>query len=81
MTARLGPQMELVTKQFSNRIPSEAMRSMLGVLLRFDPYALIAWYPWSSVKMNMILGLFANVKFVRINVNRRVYNFICAVRD
>ena len=29
--ARLGPQIELVTRQRSKRIPSRAIRSMLGV--------------------------------------------------
>jgi len=32
MTARLGVQIEFVQKQLSNRMPSVAMRSMLGVL-------------------------------------------------
>src|SRR5687767_5181997 len=54
--ARLGVQMELVTKQLSKRIPSRAMRSMLGVWLIFDPYALIACDAWSSEKMNRMLG-------------------------
>jgi hypothetical protein len=42
IAARLGVQIEFVTKQLENRIPSAPMRSMFGVLLIFDPYALIA---------------------------------------
>ena len=33
MAARLGVQIEFVQKQLSNRIPSSAMRSRLGVRL------------------------------------------------
>ena len=43
MTARLGAQIEFVTSARSNRIPSRAMRSMLGVWLIIEPYALMAW--------------------------------------
>jgi hypothetical protein len=34
IVARLGPQIELVTRQRSNRIPSRASRSMCGVSRR-----------------------------------------------
>src|SRR5262249_43021583 len=37
-------------------IPSFARRSMLGVLLTFEPYALMAWEAWSSVNTNRMLG-------------------------
>ena len=43
MTARLGAQIEFVTIAFSNRMPSRAIRSMFGVWLIREPYALIAW--------------------------------------
>ena len=56
ITARLGAQIEFVTNALSNRIPPAAIRSMFGVTFRFDPYALIACAPWSSVKMNTMFG-------------------------
>jgi hypothetical protein len=43
ITARLGPQIEFVTKQSRNSMPSAASRSMLGVSLTIDPYAPTAW--------------------------------------
>jgi hypothetical protein len=54
--ALLGAQIELVTKQFLNNIPSRAILSILGVLLISEPYALIAWDAWSSADINIILG-------------------------
>ena len=49
--ARLGVQIGFVQKQFLSSIPSRASRSMCGVLLIRDPYALIACAAWSSVMM------------------------------
>src|SRR5437899_3031472 len=48
MAARLGVQIELNTKQFINRIPSLAMRSLFGALLIRLPLAPMAWAAWSS---------------------------------
>ena len=41
--ARLGAQMELVTKALAKSMPSAASRSMLGVSFKTDPYAETAW--------------------------------------
>jgi len=43
MAARLGVQIELVTKTLSRRMPSRARRSMFGVTFTREPYALMAW--------------------------------------
>src|SRR5262245_56249591 len=56
IAARLRVQIELVTKQFSNFIPSFANRSMFGVLLMWLPYALMACAAWSSDIMKTMLG-------------------------
>jgi hypothetical protein len=56
IVARLGAQIELAQKQLSKRTPSAAIRSMLGVSLITEPYALMAWIAWSSVKMKRMLG-------------------------
>src|SRR5262249_27499217 len=56
IAARLGVQIELVTKQFSNFMPSLASRSMLGVLISLLPYALMACAAWSSDIIKTMLG-------------------------
>src|SRR5688572_4992866 len=54
--ARLGVQIELVTKEFVNLTPSAASRSRFGVLFTLEPYAEIACSAWSSEKMKRMLG-------------------------
>jgi hypothetical protein len=54
--ARLGVQIELVTKEFVNLTPSAASRSRFGVLFTLEPYAEIACSAWSSEKMKSMLG-------------------------
>jgi hypothetical protein len=54
--ALLGAHKELVTNAFLNNIPSAASLSILGVWFIPKPYELMAWYPWSSLKMKTILG-------------------------
>jgi hypothetical protein len=67
MLAREGVQIELVQKQFSNSIPSRAIRSMLGVGFspaRRLPYTPKAWLVWSSAMMNNIFGCPVDVEEV-----------------
>ena len=57
MVARLGAQIEL-PQEFRRKIaPRSAMRSIFGVLFINEPYALMACWAWSSLKMKTILGL------------------------
>ena len=83
ITARLGPQMELEQKLFSNSIPSLASLSMTGVgLTDFSQplYAPMAWGAWSSVKTNKMLGrsdfASATVSNPANNVNRVTNRFM-----
>src|ERR671912_751183 len=61
IVARLGVQIEFVTNALRNSIPSCAIRSMFGVLLIRDPYALIEWAAWSSDMMKRMFGLLTSV--------------------
>jgi hypothetical protein len=55
-TARLGVQIEFVTKAWSKRIPPRASRSRCGVWFTLEPYTPIACWAWSSEKMNRMFG-------------------------
>ena len=63
IAARLGVQIELVTKQFSNFIPSFANLSMFGVLIKRLPYAPTACAAWSSDMMKTMFGRFSDGRF------------------
>jgi len=54
--ARLAMQIEVVKKAFVKRTPSEARRSMFGVLITGLPMQPIASHRWSSDIMKMMLG-------------------------
>ena len=54
--ARLTQQMAVVTKEFSNRMPSAASRSIFGVLRCVLPMHPMAFCGWSSVKIKTMLG-------------------------
>ena len=54
--ARLGVQIEFVTKVLRNSMPSRARRSICGVSFTREPYAEIAWAAWSSVMMKRMFG-------------------------
>ena len=56
--ALAGEQTGEAQKKESNRIPSAARRSKLGVIISLFPEHPIAHSPWSSDNKNIILGLF-----------------------